>query len=148
MHRDAAGALGSLAESSANQQTIAEAGGIAPLVALLVVAQPAKEAAAGAIGALATLGANRTAIAQANGVAALVSLFDGGSVAAAEGAAATDAPGDGRFPISRRSAEARHAAVLVELDGGVRGATRLLLDMASDPRSARRSRRPAPSRCS
>lgn len=83
VHRDAAGALWSLAASQDNQKLIAECKGITPLVALLTDgSHGAQETAAGALHSLAALPANRVEIAEAGGVPALTALFETSTEAA------------------------------------------------------------------
>ena len=80
VHRDAAGALWSLAAHPDNQQLIAECRGIGPLVKLLSDGdRGAQETAAGALHALAQRYDNRIAIAAAGGVPALTALLECGS---------------------------------------------------------------------
>lgn len=85
IHRNAAGALWSLASDAENQKRIAEDGGIPHLVELLTSGRKmgtfagAEETAAGALRSLARREANRDLIAEAGGISLLVPLFDGGS---------------------------------------------------------------------
>lgn len=85
IHRNAAGALWSLAADSENQRLIADAGGIPQLVELLNSGRKlgtlvgAEETAAGALRSLALRPENRDLIAEAGGISLLVPLFDGGS---------------------------------------------------------------------
>lgn len=84
-HREAAGALWSLASSADNQAAIAKSGGVPPLVGLLKTgSQGAQETAAGALFALAAAYDNRVSIAAAGGISFLIALFDGGSEEAKE----------------------------------------------------------------
>ena len=88
VHRDAAGALWSLAANRENQMAISKSGGIAPLVSLVTSGSSgAKETAAGALHALAEASANRVSIAEAGGITPLVALFEEGSAPAKEQAA-------------------------------------------------------------
>ena len=86
IHRDAAGALWSLAADPTNQKLIAESGGIPDLVEILKTGKKnfAQETAAGALHILATRVENRDLIADAGGIGLLVPLFDGGTDMAKE----------------------------------------------------------------
>ena len=88
VHREAAGALWSLAANKDNQLLIAREGGIAPFVTLLKEGSlGAQETAAGSMYALAEADENRISIADAGGILPLVALFDCGSDEAKEQAA-------------------------------------------------------------
>ena len=87
IHRDAAGALWSLAADANNRRLIAEANGIPQLVELLKPGKlgarsPAQETAAGALHSLAARFENRAAIAEAGGIELLIPLFEGASAEA------------------------------------------------------------------
>ena len=84
VHRDVGGALWALAQLPINQQKIVNAGGIAPLVALLKTGKKnnAQETAAGALHALASALENRAAIADAGGIDLLIPILEGGSLEA------------------------------------------------------------------
>ena len=82
IHRDAAGALWSLAQDADNRRIIAEDGGIPMLVELLKSGSRknlAEETAAGALRVLARRPENRDLISDAGGIGLLVPLFDGGT---------------------------------------------------------------------
>lgn len=81
IHRNAAGALWSLAADEKNRITIAAEGGIPQLVELLKTGSQnlAQESAAGALRTLAMNPTNRSKIADSGGIPNLIQLFDGGS---------------------------------------------------------------------
>ena len=81
IHRDAAGALWSLASDAGNQKLIADEGGIPQLVELLKTGKKnlAQETAAGALHSLSGRLENRQIISEANGISLLVPLFEGGT---------------------------------------------------------------------
>ena len=89
IHRDAAGALWSLAADTENQQLIADAGGIPALVGLLQSGKKnlAQETAAGALHSLALRAENRDLIADAGevgGITQMVPLLETGTEMAKE----------------------------------------------------------------
>ena len=94
IHRDAAGALWSLAADATNREMIATAGGIELLVELLKSRKtsPAQETVAGALHALAARVENQRAIAACGGIGLLIPLFESTANAAtkAEGARPND----------------------------------------------------------
>lgn len=83
IHRDAAGALWSLAADASNQKAIADDEALPRLVDLLKTGKKtgpsAQETASGALRALAQRAENRDLIEQSEGILHLVNLFDGGT---------------------------------------------------------------------
>lgn len=81
IHRDAAGALWSLADDEGNRKLSADEGAIPHIVELLTTGKKnnAQETAAGALRVLAKRPENRIIIAQAGGIKPAADLFDGGT---------------------------------------------------------------------